>query len=74
MRVEPRIADRQCQRARRQACLAKTFARFLREVAEQGVQCVRVVRVFAKRVIVRNGFWFGVDDEFVGIAATRLAI
>src|SRR6185437_1504049 len=47
---------------------------FLREMAEQGVERVRVVRVFSKRVIVRDGFWFGVDDELVGIAASRLAI
>ena len=43
-------------------------------MAEQGVQRFRIVRILTKRVIMRNGFWLGVDDEFVGIAASRFAI
>src|SRR5262249_12506160 len=34
----------------------------------------RVISVFAESMIVRNGFGFGVEDEFVGVAAARFAI
>src|SRR5271169_56578 len=74
VRVEAGIADGQRQRARRQSRFAKALTRFLREMAEQGMQRFGVIRVFPKGMIVRNGFWLGVDNEFVGIAAPRFTI
>src|SRR5258708_22126355 len=35
---------------------------------------IRIVRVLAESVILRNGFWLRVNHKFVGIAAARLAI
>src|SRR5277367_3707234 len=72
--IETGITNCQSQSTRRQSRFAQTFARLLREIAEQGVQRFGIVRVLAKRVIVRDGLWLRVDDEFVGIASSRLAI
>src|SRR5262249_9558698 len=43
-------------------------------MAQQRKERGEIIRVFAESVIVRDGFGFGVDDEFVGIAATCFAI
>src|SRR6266853_1783471 len=74
MRVKAGVANRQCKRARGEAGFAQTLAGFLREMAEHRRKRVHVVRVFAESVIMRDRFWLGVDDKFVGITAARLAI
>src|SRR6266850_5182798 len=43
-------------------------------MAEHSGHRVRIVRVFAESVIVRNRFRLGVDYKFVGIAAARFAV
>src|SRR6266850_2535318 len=43
-------------------------------MAEHCAQCVRILRVFAERVIMRNRFRLRVNHEFIGIAAARFAI
>src|SRR6516165_7412207 len=43
-------------------------------MAEQGLHRGDLARVFGEGVIVRDGLWFRVDQEFVGITATRLAV
>ena len=74
MRFESGVTDGQRERPRREPCFAQPFAGFLREVAEHRRHFVQIRRVFAERVIVRNGFRLRVNYEFVGIAATRLAV
>src|SRR5438552_11050453 len=72
--VKASVANGQRERARGETGFAQSFAGFLREMAEHGGQSVHVVGVFAKRVIVRDRFWLGVNDKLVGIAAARLAV
>jgi len=72
--VKTGVANGQRERTRGEAGFAKALARFLRKMAEHGKERGEIVRVFAEGVIVRNGFWFGVDDEFVRIAAARFAV
>src|SRR5579859_599778 len=43
-------------------------------MTEQGEKSGEIVGVFAEGVIVGDGLRFGVDDEFVGIAAASFAI
>ena len=43
-------------------------------MAEQGFHFRDVGGVFAESVIVGNGFGFGIDQEFVGVAAAGFAI
>src|SRR5215470_9242966 len=43
-------------------------------MAEKREKSREIIGVFAESVIVRNGFGFSVDDEFVGIAAASLAV
>src|SRR6266852_8622996 len=72
--VETCVTDSQSQRARGQARFTQALASFLRKMAEHSGKRCGVIRIFAKRVIVRNGFGLGIDQKFVGIAAARFAI
>src|SRR6266404_6038362 len=74
VRVKAGVTNGESERARGEACFAQTLARLLRKMAQHRGERNCVIRVFAERVIVRNGFRFGVDHEFVGIAAARLAV
>src|SRR5271170_3964042 len=74
MRIKACVANSQSERARRKPSFAKPFACFLRKMAEKRVQRFVVVRILSKRMIVRNGFWLGINHKFVGIAAARLAV
>src|SRR5208337_1710855 len=71
---EARVANGKRECAGREASFAQAFTGFLREVTEQGFQLLHVVRVFPEGVIVRDGFRFGVYQEFIGVAAARFAI
>ena len=71
--VEPGVADSKGESARGEAGFAKALAGFLGEVAEHGFHFGEVGGVFAEGVIVGDGFGFGVDEEFVGVAAARFA-
>src|SRR6266699_4675061 len=72
--VEAGVTNRESERPRRQSRLAQAFAGLLRKVAEHGFERNDVSRVFTKRVVVRNGFRLGIQNEFVGIAAARFAV
>src|SRR5256885_11753925 len=72
--VEPGVTNGESNRAGGKARFAQALASFLRKMAEHGIQRGQVVGIFAKGVIVRNGFGLRVDDEFVGIAAAGFAI
>src|SRR5437660_3231555 len=74
MRVKAGVANRQCERARGETGFAQALAGFLREMAEHGGKGVHIIGIFAEGVIVRDRFWLGVNDKFVGIAAARLAV
>ena len=71
---ESGVADGQRQGARGEARFAEALAGFLGEMAEQGFHFGDVGGVFAEGVIVGDGFGFGVDEEFVGVAAAGLAV
>src|SRR5260370_14138299 len=43
-------------------------------MTEHGGEGIRIVSVRAESVVVRDRFRLGVDHEFIGIAAARLAI
>ena len=43
-------------------------------MAERRCHFVQIVRVFSKRVVVRNGFGLGIDHEFVRVASARFAV
>src|SRR5215475_13899784 len=72
--VEASVANRERESASGEAGFAKALASFLRKMAEQRVKCGEIVGVFTERVIVGDGFGFGVENEFVGVTATRFAI
>src|SRR5579862_8632999 len=72
--LESRVANRERHGARVQAGIAQALARFLAEAAQHGVEHGAIGGVLAKRVTMRNGFWLGIDEKFVGIFAARLAV
>src|SRR2546425_11600177 len=72
--VEAGVTNRESERPRTQTRLPQAFAGLLRKVAEHGFERTDVSRVFTERVVVRNGFRFGIQNEFVGIAAARFAV
>src|SRR6266404_3527645 len=72
--IEAGVTNRESERPRRQPRLAQAFAGLLRKVAEHGFERNDVSRVFTKRVVVRNGFRLGIQNEFVGIASPRFAV
>src|SRR5882762_1575442 len=74
VRIEASVTNRERKGARGQACFAKALAGLLRKVTEHCGESDRVVRVFSESVIVRNGFWLGIDHEFVGITTARFAV
>src|SRR6266581_2482181 len=74
VRFETGVTNRQRERLRGEASFAETLASLLRKMTQHRGKSVHVAGIFAKRVIVRDGFRLGVDDKFVGIAAARLAI
>ncbi len=72
--IESGVTNGESERAGGKARFAQALARFLRKVAEHGMERGQIVRVFAEGVIVRDRLGFRVDDEFVRIAATGFAI
>src|SRR5271157_110770 len=74
MSLEACIANGESESVGREASFAEALAGFLGEMTEEGFHLLHVVCVFAEGVIVRDGFGFGVDQEFVGIAAARFAV
>src|SRR5882757_3307972 len=74
VRIEASVTNGERKSARGQASFAKALASLLRKVTEHRGERDRVVRVFSESVIVRNGFWLGIDYEFVGITAARFAV
>src|SRR6202007_1055561 len=57
-----------------EACFSEALAGLLGEMAEQSFHISHVGGVFAEGVIVRDGFGFGVDEEFVSVSAASLAV
>src|SRR5712672_1651182 len=74
VRIEASVTNGERKSARGQASFAQALASLLRKVTEHRCERDRVVRVFSESVIVGNGFWLGIDHEFVGIAAARFAV
>src|SRR5262249_16055106 len=74
VRIESDVTNGESKSPGGEAGFAKGFAGFLREMAQQGRKGGGVVGVVGEGVIVGDGFGFGVDDEFVGIAAAGFAI
>src|SRR5882762_2826522 len=74
VRIEASVTNGEREGARGQARLAQALAGLLRKVTEHRSERDRVVRIFSESVIVRNGFWLGIDYKFVGIAAPRFAV
>ena len=72
--LETGIADCESYCASAEAGIAQTLGGLLTEVAERGVQSDGVISVHAERVIVRNGFWLGVEKKLEGVFAARFAI
>jgi hypothetical protein len=72
--IEACVADGKGESARGEAGFAKALAGFLGEVTEHSFHFGEVEGVCAERVIVGDGFGFGVDEEFIGIAAARFAV
>src|SRR5882672_8664607 len=72
--IEASVTNGERESARGQARFAKALAGLLRKMTEHCCERDRVVRVFSESVIVRNGFWLGIDYEFVGVAAARFAV
>src|SRR5438552_1968422 len=74
VRIESGVTNGESKRAGGKARFAQALARFLRKVAEHGMEREQIVRVFAEGVVVRDGFGLRVDDEFVRIAAAGFTI
>ena len=55
------------------AGVAETLRCFLREVAQSGFEERSIVCIGSKSLVVRDRFWFGVDEKFVGVDSVRFA-
>src|SRR5258708_6876420 len=61
--IETSVTNGESESARGQARFAKALTGLLRKMTEHCGECNGVVCIFTESVIVRNGFWLGVDYE-----------